>query len=81
MRLLTAVPVFNEERYIDAVLSEIVRYAWDVLIIDDGSTDETPACSGITPTGSRSSGTTRIAAMVRHFSRPSSRPSSKATTA
>jgi glycosyltransferase involved in cell wall biosynthesis len=42
MRLLTAIPVYNEEKYIESVLGEILKYAWDVLVIDDGSSDRTP---------------------------------------
>jgi len=40
--LLIAIPVFNEERYLDGVLVEVGRYGHDVLVIDDGSTDQTP---------------------------------------
>jgi dolichol-phosphate mannosyltransferase len=43
MRILTAIPVYNEERYLDDVLREVLRYADDVLVVDDGSTDGTPA--------------------------------------
>jgi len=42
MRTLVAVPVYNEQKYVDAVLGEIRKYAGDVLVIDDGSTDDTP---------------------------------------
>jgi dolichol-phosphate mannosyltransferase len=43
MRLLTAIPVYNEERYLETVLREIVRHApGDVLVVDDGSKDRTP---------------------------------------
>lgn len=42
MRILTAIPVYNEEPYLDGVLSEVLRYAGDVLVVDDGSTDDTP---------------------------------------
>lgn len=42
MRLLVAIPVFNEERYLPRVLSEVRRYASDVLVVDDGSSDATP---------------------------------------
>lgn len=42
MRILTAIPVYNEERYLDDVLREVLRYADDVLVVDDGSTDDTP---------------------------------------
>jgi glycosyltransferase involved in cell wall biosynthesis len=42
MRVLTAIPVHNEEASLQAVLSEVLRYAGDVLVVDDGSTDRTP---------------------------------------
>lgn len=42
MRLLTAIPVHNEEKYLEAVLREVSRYADHVLVVDDGSTDRTP---------------------------------------
>lgn len=41
-RILLAIPVFNEAKSIDRVLSEVRQYARDVLVIDDGSTDGTP---------------------------------------
>lgn len=41
MRLLIAIPVFNERKYVERVLSEVRRYAHDILCIDDGSTDGT----------------------------------------
>ncbi len=41
MRILTAIPVYNEERYIEGVLREVLRYSQDVLVVDDGSTDGT----------------------------------------
>ena len=43
MRLLTAIPVHNEEKYLEGVLREVLRYADHVLVVDDGSTDQTPA--------------------------------------
>lgn len=43
MRLLIAIPVHNEQKYVDAVLNEVRRHHdGDILIIDDGSTDRTP---------------------------------------
>lgn len=42
MRFLTAIPVHNEEKYLEEVLHEVIRYAGDVLVVDDGSTDRTP---------------------------------------
>jgi dolichol-phosphate mannosyltransferase len=42
MHLLTAIPVYNEEEYLRPVLGEVLRYAGDVLVVDDGSTDRTP---------------------------------------
>jgi glycosyltransferase involved in cell wall biosynthesis len=41
MRLLTAIPVCNEEPSLLEVLTEVLRYASDVLVVDDGSTDGT----------------------------------------
>ena len=38
---LTALPVYNEVNYVDAVLDEVLQYSPHVLIIDDGSTDGT----------------------------------------
>ncbi len=42
MRLLTAIPVHNEEASLETVLSEVLRYADHVLVVDDGSVDRTP---------------------------------------
>ena len=42
MRILVAIPVFNEEKYARRVLSSVLRYAADVLVVDDASTDKTP---------------------------------------
>lgn len=42
-RALTALPVYNEERHVDGVLAEVGRYCDDVLVVDDGSQDGTPA--------------------------------------
>ena len=42
MRLLTAIPVHNEEKYLEDVLREVARYAENILVVDDGSTDQTP---------------------------------------
>lgn len=41
-RILLAIPVYNEAKYIDTVLSEVAQYAKNILVIDDGSTDATP---------------------------------------
>lgn len=41
MRLLIAVPIYNESRYVGPVLDKIKRHHGDVLVIDDGSTDDT----------------------------------------
>ncbi len=43
MRTLVAIPVYNEQRYVAAVLEKIRRFACDILVIDDGSTDDTPS--------------------------------------
>lgn len=41
MRYLVAVPVFNEGKTLRRVLTAIQEHANDVLVIDDGSTDDT----------------------------------------
>jgi dolichol-phosphate mannosyltransferase len=41
MRYLTAVPVYNEARSVRQVLAEVRRYAPDILVVNDGSTDGT----------------------------------------
>ncbi len=50
MRLLTAIPVHNEEAHLEAVLTAVLRHAGDVLVVDDGSTDRTPELLGKFPT-------------------------------
>jgi dolichol-phosphate mannosyltransferase len=40
-RTLTALPVYNEASHVCPVLDEVARYAADVLVVDDGSTDGT----------------------------------------
>src|SRR5947209_10825243 len=42
MRFLTAVPVYNEERSVEAVLREVRRYSPHILVVNDGSADRTP---------------------------------------
>lgn len=43
MRVLTAIPVYNEERHLPHVLREVRRYAPEILVVNDGSTDGTGA--------------------------------------
>ena len=43
MRILTAIPVYNEEAHLEPVLRAVLDHAGDVLVVDDGSTDRTPA--------------------------------------
>lgn len=42
MRVLIAIPTYNEEKYVLRVLRRVREYAEHVLVIDDGSTDGTP---------------------------------------
>ena len=44
MRLLTAIPVHNEEASLVGVLTEVLKHAGDVLVVDDGSTDGRRRC-------------------------------------
>jgi dolichol-phosphate mannosyltransferase len=41
MKVLTAIPVYNEERHLTAVLQEVRRYSPRILVVNDGSTDGT----------------------------------------
>ncbi len=41
VRALTALPVYNEVGHVSPVLDEVLRYAPQVLVVDDGSTDGT----------------------------------------
>jgi len=41
MKLLTAIPVYNEEKHLDRILSEVRRYSPNILIVNDGSKDRT----------------------------------------
>ncbi len=40
-RILTALPVFNEESHVGEVLTEVLQHVDDVLVVDDGSSDRT----------------------------------------
>src|SRR5207247_7100594 len=45
LRTLVAIPVYNEQRYVQRVLELVLDYApppRQILVIDDGSTDATP---------------------------------------
>ncbi|NOS99488.1 MAG: glycosyltransferase family 2 protein [Phycisphaerales bacterium] len=53
---LVAIPVFNEEAYLSEVVREVRRYASEILVVDDGSTDATP----------RLLARERLTAVVRH---------------
>src|SRR4051812_14600276 len=41
VRLLIAIPVYNERKYVEGVLDKIRQYHDELLVIDDGSTDGT----------------------------------------
>lgn len=43
MNVLTAIPVYNEERHLEKVLDEVRRYSPRIVVINDGSTDRTAA--------------------------------------
>lgn len=49
MRFLTAIPVHDEEKYLEGVLREVALYVEDILVVDDGSTDRTPELLGRFP--------------------------------
>jgi glycosyltransferase involved in cell wall biosynthesis len=49
MRFLVSIPVYNEERHVSDVLAAVRRFASDILVIDDGSTDATPGLLDLQP--------------------------------
>jgi len=49
MRFLVTIPVYNEERHLEGVLDAVRQHATDILVIDDGSTDATPALLQLQP--------------------------------
>jgi dolichol-phosphate mannosyltransferase len=42
VKVLTAIPVYNEERHLQKVLRRVGRYTPEILVVNDGSTDRTP---------------------------------------
>jgi len=42
MRALVAIPIFNEAKHLRGVLTEVRKHIRNILLIDDGSTDDTP---------------------------------------
>ena len=40
-KYLTLLPIYNEEATVNQVLDLVVKYAQDILVVDDGSTDDT----------------------------------------
>ena len=42
LRILTALPVFNEESHVVDVIEEVRKYSKEILVVDDGSSDRTP---------------------------------------
>jgi len=42
LRILTALPVYNEVRHLKPVLAEVRKYCDHILVVDDGSHDGTP---------------------------------------
>lgn len=39
MRALIVIPVYNEEKHLERVLAEVVKYSPEILAVNDGSTD------------------------------------------
>jgi dolichol-phosphate mannosyltransferase len=41
MKTLTAIPIYNEERYLEKVLTKVRRFSPEILVVNDGSSDRT----------------------------------------
>ena len=68
-RCLTALPIYNEARHIPDVLDEVRRYSSDILVVNDGSTDDTRKSSRRSAGKSRSSRMSRISVTARRCER------------
>lgn len=44
---LVVVPAFNEEASVGVVVASVRSHAWDVLVVDDGSTDQTSRVAAV----------------------------------
>lgn len=42
MRVLIAIPIYNEEDHVQSVLERVSEFADNILVLDDGSSDRTP---------------------------------------
>lgn len=60
MRFLAGIPVFNEKSYVERVISQVRRYASDVAVVDDGSSDGSEEVLG------RLAEDGRITHLIRH---------------
>jgi len=49
MRWLIAIPVYNEDRHLPAVLTQVRRFSPEILVVDDGSSDATPDLLDLEP--------------------------------
>ncbi len=49
MRWLTAIPVYNEAKSVRDVLAQVREYAPEILVVDDGSTDDTAKLLDVEP--------------------------------
>ncbi len=47
-RILTALPVYNEAKHVPHVLDQVLQHADDILVVNDGSTDNTKAALDFT---------------------------------
>jgi dolichol-phosphate mannosyltransferase len=70
MRILTAIPVYNEASHVRDVLAEVRRYCSEILVVNDGSTDGTgellvaePGIHRIEHTANRGYGAALISAL------------------